>query len=176
MKKTIFPVAIIATLILSAFTTFKSSQWNISNNYSIKFTSDNPSGIFKSLKGDVIFNQNDLTHSSFNMIVDVKSINTGNGIKNKHAISKKWFDADQYPHITFKSKKITKANIGYEAHGMLELHGVQKEIVIPFTFNTNTFVGSIEINRVDYKLGATTGPSGKAAKVLKVDISVPVTK
>ena len=32
------------------------------------------------------------------------------------------------------------------------MHGVQKEITIPFIFENNVFKGSIQVNRLDYNI------------------------
>ncbi|MGO8056086.1 YceI family protein, partial [Rhizobium leguminosarum] len=61
----------------------------------------------------------------------------------------------------------------YEAKGTLELRGVQKETVIPFTFKDNTFTGSFDVNREDFGMNPS---NGRAGKVIKVDLVVPVTK
>jgi polyisoprenoid-binding protein YceI len=176
MKKFSFAIAAAAVMLLSAFTTFQSTDWKISEGYSIKFSSDNPSGVFTKMEGDIAFDPAHPEASKFNVSVDVNSINTGNGMKNKHAKSSKWFDADTYPRITFVSDKFTKTGNGYEVTGTMELHGVKKAMTIPFTFSNNTFNGSFKINRTDYNLGATTGMMGKADKELLVELSVPVTK
>jgi len=76
--------------------------------------------------------------------------------------------------IKFTSSSITKTASGYEAKGILDMHGVQKEVSIPFTFENNVFAGSFEVNRIDYNINAAE-PAHGAAK-FKVDISVPVTQ
>src|SRR3979490_936723 len=108
MKKLIYPIAALAIIIVSAFTVIKSQNWKIGDDYSVKFTSDDPSGIFRGLKGAVIFDENDLVNSKLDVTVDVSTINTGNGMKNTHAKSEKWFDAEKYPVISFTSSEITK--------------------------------------------------------------------
>jgi polyisoprenoid-binding protein YceI len=173
MKKLIFPIAIAATLLLSAFTAFSSMNWKIADGYSVKFTSDDPSGVFTSLKGDISFDASDLASSKFNVTIDANSINMGNGMKNTKAKGEDWFNTDKYPTITFTSTKITKTANGYEAAGTLNMKGVQKSLTIPFTFANNTFTGSFNVNREDFKVGT---PGGHASSVLKVDVSVPVTK
>jgi polyisoprenoid-binding protein YceI len=173
MKKIFFPIAIAATMLLSAFTMYTSMNWKIADGYSIKFTSDDPSGVFTSMKGDISFDANNLTTSKFNITIDVNSINMGNGMKNTKAKTEDWFNTDKYPNIQFTSVKITKTATGYQADGTLNIKGVQKQITIPFTFANNTFTGSFNINREDFKVGA---PGGHASSVLKVDVSVPVTK
>ena len=169
-----YPFAAIAIIIASAFTVIKSQDWKISDNYSIKFDGGDPSGEFSGLKGDISFDPNDLTTSKFDVSIDVATINTGNGMKNTHAKSAVWFDAEKYPIIKFTSNVITKTATGYEAKGILNMHGVQKENIIPFTFNNNTFTGSFEINRLDYNIN-TAEPNHGSSK-FKVDINVPVSK
>jgi polyisoprenoid-binding protein YceI len=176
MKKTIFPAATAAVFLLCAFTTFNATQWNIAQGYSIKFTSPDPSGVFTSLKGSVVFDENNPGASKFDVTVDVASINTGNGTMNKHAKSAKWFDAENYPFIKFTSSKISKTSNGYEVTGTMEIHGIQKEITFPFTFSNNTFIASFDVNRLDYKVGTNEGMQSHAQTTLKIDLSVPVTQ
>lgn len=169
-----YPFAAIAIIIVSAFTVIKSQDWKIADNYSIKFDGGDPSGEFSGLKGTISFDPNDLTTSKFDVSIDVSTINTDNGMKNTHAKSAMWFDAEKYPTIKFTSNTITKTDAGYKAKGILVMHGIQKEITIPFTFTNNTFIGSFEINRLDYNIN-TAEPNHGSAK-FKVDINVPVLK
>ena len=53
------------------------------------------------------------------------------------------------------------------------MHGVQKEITLPFTYRNNVFSGGLEVNRLDYNVNTEEPRHGAA--VLKVDIYVPVT-
>lgn len=176
MKKLSLAVLVAATLVFSAFTTLQSIDWNISNDYKINFKGTDAEGIFKTFKGDISFNENDLASSKFSVNVDVNSINTGNGMKNKHAKSDKWFDAKKYPSITFNSSKFSKSTNGYLVEGTLEMHGVKKEIKIPFTFINNTFKGNFSVNRMDYGVGTMEGMSKKVSNEINIDITVPVTK
>ncbi len=178
MKRFIYPAAAFAIMIASAFTVIKSQDWKISEDYSVKFTSKDPSGIFRGLKGNVMFDDKNLAASKFDVSIDVASINTGNGMKNTHAKSEKWFDAEKYPLIKFTSSEITATAGGYQAKGTLEMHGVKKDFVIPFTFqktdNGGIFTSSFDINRLDFNVNTAEPEHG--ASVVKVDISVPVTK
>ena len=56
-------------LILSAFTISSSLNWTISEGYEIKFSSStgDPEGIFKTINGDVQFNENDLASSKLTL-------------------------------------------------------------------------------------------------------------
>lgn len=174
MKKTFYAFPAIIVILASAFTAFQAIDWKISDNYSIKFDGGDPSGEFKGLKGTISFDPNNLKDSKFDMSIDVASINTGNGMKNTHAKSEKWLDAEKYPLISFTSKEITKTATGYEAKGTLDIHGVQKEITLPFRFDNNVFTGNIEVNRMDYNIN--TAEPNHGAQILKVTINVPVSK
>lgn len=174
MKKLVYPFAAVIIMAASAFTVIKSQNWNVADGYSIKFDGGDPSGEFSGLKGTISFDPADLASSKFDVSIDVATINTGNGMKNTHAKSEKWFDAAKYPVIKFTSTQITKSDAGFDAKGILEMHGVQKEIVMPFTFANNTFASSFSINRLDYNVN-TEEPAHGAA-IFKVNISVPVTK
>jgi polyisoprenoid-binding protein YceI len=174
MKKAFYPFLTVLLIAASSFTIFVSQEWKITDGYSIKFSSEDPSGIFGGLKASINFDPNDLATSKFDATIDVATINTGNGMKNTHAKSEKWFDAEKYPTIQFTSSAITKTANGFEAKGILTMHGVQKEVVLPFTFDDNVFKSSFDINRLDYNVN--TAEPNHGASIVKVDIAVPVTK
>jgi polyisoprenoid-binding protein YceI len=174
MKKSILLLTAVMIVIASAFTFIQSLDWKISDKYAVKFDGGDPSGEFTGLKGTIQFDANNLAASKFDCTVDVATINTGNGMKNTHAVSDKWLDATKYPVIRFTSKSISKTATGFEAKGTLDFHGVQKEITLPFTFVNNVFAGNLEVNRLDYNVNTAEPKHGAA--VLKVSINVPVTK
>lgn len=174
MKKEIYLFASIALIIGSAFTFIQSQNWKVAEGYSVKFDGGDPSGEFSGLKGTIQFDEKNLGASKFDVSVDVASINTGNGMKNTHAKSENWFNAEKYPTINFTSSSITKTANGYEAKGTLEMHGVKKDFVIPFTFADNTFSSNFEVMRADF--GIDDGKHPKMAPAIKVSLNVPVTK
>ena len=174
MKKFFYPVTAALIIIGSAFTVIRSQEWKIADNYTVKFASEDPSGEFKGLKGTVNFDEKDLASAKFDVTIDVATINTGNGMKNTHAKSDKWLDATKYPTIHFTSSAVSATADGYEAKGILDFHGVQKEVTIPFTFKDNVFHSNFEINRLDYNVN--TAEPAHGASVLKIEINVPVSK
>lgn len=163
-------------LFLSAFTINQSIKWKISEDYSVKFSGTKVEGVFTDLKGDVQFNESSVTDSKFSFSIAVNSINTGNGMKNKHAKSDKWFDAEAYPNITFKSSKVVKSGNGYQVTGDMNIHGISKEMTIPFTFDNNTFNSKFSVKRLDFKVGNMEGMSKKVSDEIKLDVSIPVIK
>ncbi|HTR28450.1 MAG TPA: YceI family protein [Puia sp.] len=177
MSKLFYPVVTVLILAGSAFTLVAPQNWQIGQGYSISFSSSDADGIFKDLKGSVVFDEQNPAAGKFDVVVDVASINTGNGLQNKHAKSDEWFDAAKYPTIHFISRSIAKSGNGYQVTGDLDMHGVKRMVTIPFTFSRSaqggTFAGSFMVNRNDYKIGK---PGGDVGEQIKIDISVPVTK
>lgn len=176
MKKIVLSFATLLAL-TAVFAFSIAASWSIKSDYSIKFSGEDASGIFKTFSGNIVFDENNLAASSFAVTIDVGSINTGNGMQNKHAKGEEWFDAAKYPAIKYTSSKIVKSGAGYTATGTLEVKGVKKEVSLPFTFkaagNAGTFSGTFNINRNDFKVGK---PGGDVADVIKVEVNVPVTK
>ena len=117
MKKFVFPILAVAFIVGSAFTLRVSQNWAIADGHSIKFDAGDPSGEFSGLKGTIAFDPADLANSQFDAAIDVTTINTGNGMKNTHAKSAMWLDAEKYPVIHFTSSAITKTDAGYEQKG-----------------------------------------------------------
>ena len=177
MNKLFYPIAAVLILAGSAFTFLTAPGWQIAQGYSIGFSSDDAGGIFKDFKGNIAFDEQNPAAGKFDVLVDVASINTGNGLQNKHAKSDEWFDAAKYPQMHYVSRTITRAGTAYQVVGDLTIHGVTKAQTIPFTFKKTAqggvFTGSFTVNRNDFKLGK---PGGEVGEQIKIDISVPVTK
>ena len=176
MKKLIYPAATMLILLASAFT-FVATNYKIADGYNIEFSSSDANGVFKTFTGAIAFDDQNPAASKFDVSIDVASINTGNGLQNKHAKSDEWFDVAKYPQIRYTSRSFTRTASAYQVTGDLQLHGVTKSVVIPFTFQKSaaggTFTGSFTVNRNDFKLGK---PGGDVGEQIKIDIKVPVTK
>jgi len=174
--KTIVSLIITGTLLTTlAFTLVDAENWEIGKDYAIHFSGKLAKGGFTDLKGIIVFDSANLPGSKFDVNVDVASINTGIGLKNKHARSDKWFDAEKYPVIHFVSSKITRSANGYDVEGDLEMHGIKQPISFPFNFSgtdsAGLFTGSFEVDRNLYHIGK----AGKEPDLIKIELSVPVT-
>jgi polyisoprenoid-binding protein YceI len=137
--------------------TLAQTQWEIQPIYSIQFDGTGAEGTFRGLTGIIQFDPAIPENASFDVELDPSTIDTGNNKKDEHARSDSWFDVVQYPRITFKSSSIIKSENGYVLSGLLSLHGVKKEISIPFNFETvseniGIFTGSFTLDREDYSI------------------------
>lgn len=168
---------IVALFVLALSTiTVQAQNWKISEDYNIAFSNKDVSGVFKEMSGSIIFDATKLSSSKFDLKIKVESISTGNGIQNKHAKGEEWFNADKYPNIEFISSKIEKTETGYKAIGKIEIHGVKKDITIPFSFvkkgSKGTFVARFSVDRTDFGVGKK---GNDVAETLKIVATIPAT-
>jgi polyisoprenoid-binding protein YceI len=168
----------LAAIILagSAYTFIAVQSWQIAEGHSVAFSCNEAAGIFRDVKGTLIFDENQTALSKFDITIDVNSINTGNGLQNKHAKSDEWFDAAKFPAIRYSSQKIGKEAGGYSSVGVLEMHGVKKPLTIPFQFKRTAtgglFTSKFSVNRVDFGVGKG---GGEVDEQIKLELSIPVT-
>jgi polyisoprenoid-binding protein YceI len=73
------------------------------------------------------------------MVIETASINTANSSRDEHLRSEDFFDAERYPQIIFTSSSITTKNDNtYDVKGTLNMHGVEKELILNMTHNGST--------------------------------------
>lgn len=175
MKKLIYPALVAIVISTSAFTVVNNAtSWSVKeDSYSVKFTSSKMEGSFKGLKSELFFDENNLAVSKLSATIDANTVNTGNGMRNKHA--KQGLDAKTYPTVKFVSSFITKTANGYETTGNLTIKDVTKQIKIPFTFTKNAeggiFAGTFSVKPSEYNV-----TKGGTPEVLDFQINIPVTK
>jgi polyisoprenoid-binding protein YceI len=149
-------------------------EWEIRPGYAIRFRDRYATGEFRSLEGRLLFDPDSVSRSSFVVKVETASIETGNGLKNRHARSAKWFDAAAFPYIEFRSDSIRVRGEACAAFGKLLLHGVERSVTIPFAFEDGAvFRGRFRINRVDFGIGK---PRGGEADSTDIEVTVPVVR
>ena len=93
-------------------------------------------GNFDKFEGSVKTTDEDLTKAEISFSADVGSINTHNDMRDGHLKSPEFFDATQFPTLSFKSSNISKkADNDYLVTGDLTMHGVTKPVVFDAVFN-----------------------------------------
>ncbi len=113
-------------------------------------------GTFKKMTGEVKFSPSDLSSSSFDICIDASTVDTDSRKRDEHLKNEDFFDVEKHPKICFKSEIITKQDGKYITKGKLTMHGVTKQVEIPFSYSNNTFRGSLTVNRYDYEIGMKT--------------------
>lgn len=122
----------------------------------------------------------DWTQSQATFTIQATSINTGIPERDQHLRSKDFFNVEEYPTITFTSKNIIRIDDSrYEAKGTFRMHGVSKEITLPFQIMgyDGKSVGvqiRTKLNRLDYGVGTNfkhTTTANFLAKEIEVEIN-----
>ncbi len=86
------------------------------------------------------------------VVIDMRSFDTGDPQRNGILGGKDFFDIAHYPRSRFIASRIEKTAKGYEAMGSLTLRGVTRNIAIPFTWRTVIARG----RSIGYLSGQTT--------------------
>lgn len=140
------------------------------------------SGFFKSFEGELDTENDDFTDASISFSLDIDSIDTNQSQRDEHLKSAEFFDAAQYPKITFKSTSFTKSGDDeYKLAGNLTIKGETKPVTLDVEFGGaatdfygNTKAGfeiSGKINRKDFGL-TWSGVTEAGAVVVGEDIKL----
>src|SRR5271163_1345241 len=137
-------------------------------------------GAFTSVKGSIQLDDKDITKSTVEVTIDVSSVDTRQPDRDKDLKSDHFFDADHFPTITFKSKKVEQVSPGkLKVTGDLTIRGATKEVVLDVDGPTapikdpwgNQRIGinaSTTINRKDFSVG------NYPATIVGEDISITI--
>ena len=125
-------------LAAAAWPLFASDTYTIDKTHSdvsfqIRHFASKVRGRFTDFDGTIQADTSKPETSSVSFRIKTGSIDTGNADRDNHLRTPEFFDAAKYPEIRFESRKVRKAGKGWEAEGPLTLHGVTKDIKLPFT-------------------------------------------
>lgn len=146
------------------------SNWNIDLthsgiNFSIRhMVVSKVRGRFGSYTGTVALDEKDLTRSQVEVAIDAASIDTGVEQRDGHLRSPDFFDAEKYPRLTYKSRRIEKlSDERYRVIGDLTIRDVTREVPLEVEFGGRAkdpwgneragFSARTAIERKDFGLG-----------------------
>jgi polyisoprenoid-binding protein YceI len=88
-------------------------------------------GAFTKVSGTIQFDDKDVSKSSVEVTIDAASVDTRVPDRDKDLRSDRFFDAEKYPTLTFKSTKVEQVETGkLKVTGDLTIHGVTKQVVL----------------------------------------------
>ena len=118
----------------------------------------NVTGHFASFNATAETTEDDFSTAAIDVAIDIDSINTKNEDRDNHLKSPDFFNASEFPKMTFKSTGL----VGDKLTGELSIRDITKEVVLNADFNgiavdpyVQTKAGfelSGEINRKDFGL------------------------
>ncbi|HWY67889.1 MAG TPA: YceI family protein [Terriglobales bacterium] len=190
MKRRVFSLLAVAVFTVAAWA--QGSEWQIdpahtTTGFTVRHMGiSNVHGRFVKTSGTATIDDGDITKSSVNATMDVNSIDTGNENRDGDLKSPNYFDAAQFPTITFKSKSVSKNGEGkLKVVGDLTIHGVTKEVTLdvdgpsaPLEQRGNKRRGlsaTTSVNRKDFGVGAKA-PAVMIGEEIKIDIDAELTQ
>lgn len=162
MKRAILVAPLLAATVASA----QVSEWDLDKAHSSAefkvshMVVSNVVGKFTDMDATLQFDGTDLATGSVEATIAVGSVNTGNDRRDGHLKSADFFDAEQYPSMTFKSSKVIPGEGNeFQLVGDLTMRGVTKEVTFDCEFNGTVdamgttkagFTATTKVNRQDY--------------------------
>ncbi len=185
MKKTV--LMFVSGIMLMVTSAFASDSYTIDTTHSTLGFSvthmmvSQVTGRFDQYDGTVVYDPNDLANSKINVTIQTASINTHAAKRDEHLQGADFFDAAQFPTMTFVSKNITTSLMT----GDLTIKGVTKEVSIPAAIlgpvkaMSGSMIigisGSFKLNRQDYGITwSKTLDQGGAAVGDEVTVNINV--
>jgi polyisoprenoid-binding protein YceI len=158
MKKILVCLFLFISVLVNAQTYLPSDDGS-KLHFVIKNLGINTGGDFNGIKGKIIFDAKNTSKCFFDVTVAVKTIDTDNGKRDEHLRKEEYFDVATYPLIHLVSTKIEPGEDlkHFIFKGNLTIKNITKSISFPFSAEGKTggalFVGSFEINRIDFGVG-----------------------
>lgn len=171
MKQTLAKMRRAFLILLSVFVVYSiqaQTRWKADPAHSsIQFevshmTISTVTGKFTDFTCELESKKNSFDGAKVDARVKVESVSTENLTRDKHLKEDDFFNAKEYPQMTFVSESFKKKDGDqYEVTGMLTIRDVTKKITFPATYSgminmgnktVSGFKASFTINRFDYKL------------------------
>jgi polyisoprenoid-binding protein YceI len=95
----------------------------------------NVSGSFNTYGATIETEDDDFTKSSVVFTADTNSVDTANADRDNHLKSADFFDAEQFPKLTFKVTSFAPKGDDYEVTGDLTIKDVTKSVSFPAEFS-----------------------------------------
>lgn len=124
-------------------------------------------GRFDDFSGNFTIDTSDPGKSSFSLTIKTESVDTNNSKRDEHLRTPDFFNAKQFPAITFVSTSVKVIEGGYEVTGDLTIHGETKPVTFsikggktaefpPKVTRTGFSTSQIVIKRSDFRVGKPT--------------------
>jgi polyisoprenoid-binding protein YceI len=120
-------------------------------------------GRFAEVEGEIVLDDTNPANSRVEAKIPAASINTHEAQRDGHLRSADFFDADNYPYLTFTSSRVEpKGSDEFTIYGDLTIRGVTRPVALegeyagstqtPFGTTVAAFSAKTKINRKDYGL------------------------
>lgn len=143
-------------------------------------------GEFGNVTGTVEFDSAKPEASSVDISIEVASLYTRDAQRDGHMKTPDILNAEAFPTITFKSKKVAKSGSGYQVVGDLTLRGVTKEATLdvsnvsdevtdPWSLKRRGVTASAKISKGAFGIGWNMDLPGVGPMVSdEIDVSIDI--
>jgi len=112
-------------------------------------------GQFEEFAGTIVYDADNPSSSSVEVVVQSESIDTDNERRDGHLRSPDFFDVANHPTLSFKSRKVAAVGGNLAVTGDLSIRGVTKEVTIPVQVlgvmgDKAGFASEFTVDRQDY--------------------------
>lgn len=115
-------------------------------------------GAIKVFEAKISYDAHDLAQASFDVTMQLKSIDSRNLERDQAMQTPDWFDTGRYPTAVFKTVNFRVTAQGAVADADLTIKGRTKRISFPFQFQKTaagaTLDSRVTLDRLDFALGA----------------------
>jgi polyisoprenoid-binding protein YceI len=146
-------------------------------------------GRIADVEGTIFTDEENPSNSSVTAVLKAASLDTGNEQRDQHLRSADFLDVENFPNITFESKRIDGSKDHFKLVGDLTIRGVTRELTLDVTFEGEGkdpwggeragFTASGKIDRRDFGLtwnqALETG-GVLVANEIKISVEVQATK
>ncbi|WP_425310551.1 YceI family protein [Ammonicoccus fulvus] len=119
-------------------------------------------GTFDDFTGTIVADGANPENSSVEVVAQIASVDTNNDDRDNHLRSADFFDAEQFPTMTFKSTDVKVKGETFEVTGDLTIKDVTQSVTLPMEFTGAAtdpfgqdrigFEGEVTVNRKDFGL------------------------
>lgn len=152
-------------------------------NWTIRHVASKTSGTFSDVTGKILIDREHLEKSSVDAKISLLSVNSSHAKRDEHIQKEEYLDVKKFADMTFVSSKVeAKSATEGVMKGLFTLHGVSKEIALPFKvlgFGNDPWGGQragfeahTTIKASDYGFGWGTKPNAPIGDEIEVTLLI----
>lgn len=128
-------------------------------------------GHFEAVEMDVRFDPSSPETARLSGSVDPSTVRTGIAFRDRHLQGREFFHVARYGDVELQSLGVKRVDDHFEGTFRLRIRDVERDVTIPFTFETDgpvaTLAGKLTIDRLEYDVG-------EASIILSDEVTVSV--
>ena len=138
-----------------------------------KFVEDNTRGTMSGVRASIVLDWEDVLSSTISGSVEVKTLDTGNKMRDKHLKSDDFFDVENYPTMKFTSDEVYKKGELYFAKGTLTIKDTEKDVDFRIENADSNLYFTTSIYSSDFGVSVK---KKREKNLVEVTVTIPLTQ